>query len=188
MYQVWFAASVREYDISSCAIVCLQPILVFRLQNWGSVFALCSASGYIYWGYAPLSIRLVELALKQQKPRPVSSETGESTPWRGRGADALNVLPGKCFDITVDDDADSDSANTTLKRNEDSVEIVLVVFIGGVTFSEISALRLLSSLPNSKVKFIVATTGLMNGNSFVETFQDKVVKEMMKVAKDSLLS
>lgn len=131
---------------------------------------------------------MVELALKQTKPKSVVDETAESAPWRGRGADALNTLPWKHFDVTVDDSAEADSNAMMLKRNEDTSEVVLVAFIGGVTFSEISALRMLSSLSNSKVKFIVATTSLMNGDSFVGTYQDKTVKEMMKAAKDSLLS
>ena len=35
---------------------------------------------------------------------------------------------------------------------------VLVYFVGGVTFSEIAALRFLNKKPDSKVTFLIATT------------------------------
>jgi hypothetical protein len=49
---------------------------------------------------------------------------------------------------------------------------VLVAFLGGVTFSEISALRWLSQRPGARQRFIVLTTAIVNGSSLVETFVD----------------
>jgi hypothetical protein len=42
-------------------------------------------------------------------------------------------------------------------------EVVLVVFLGGVTYSEISALRWLSSQPYCPHKFLVLTTKVRSG-------------------------
>ncbi len=49
---------------------------------------------------------------------------------------------------------------------------VLVMFIGGVTFAEIAALRWMSSRPGSNCNIVIATTKLINGNSFLSSFID----------------
>jgi hypothetical protein len=50
--------------------------------------------------------------------------------------------------------------------------VALVIFIGGVTFAEISALRFLSAQEGMKYDFIVATTKLINGQNLLKTFID----------------
>lgn len=57
------------------------------------------------------------------------------------------------------------------------LETVLVVFIGGVTFAEISALRLLSSRPEWPYRFLVMTTKIVNGHTLLQTFMDPLVNE-----------
>ncbi|XP_031741425.1 vacuolar protein-sorting-associated protein 33 homolog isoform X5 [Cucumis sativus] len=52
--------------------------------------------------------------------------------------------------------------------------VVLVVFIGGVTFAEISALRFLSSQEGMAYELIVGTTKIVSGNSLTETFVEKL--------------
>lgn len=54
--------------------------------------------------------------------------------------------------------------------------VVLVVFIGGVTFAEIAALRFLESRPEVNCSFVVATTKLVNGTTLMESFVDDSVK------------
>lgn len=73
----------------------------------------------------------------------------------------------------------------------DSQKVVLVFFIGGCTFAEISALRFLSSLEDCKllnhvmclyltnliskilfsatIEYVIATTNITNGNSFLKS-------------------
>eukprot|EP00397_Hematodinium_sp_SG-2012_P012920 GEMP01013104.1.p1 GENE.GEMP01013104.1~~GEMP01013104.1.p1 ORF type:complete len:632 (+),score=130.61 GEMP01013104.1:78-1973(+) len=89
---------------------------------------------YAYSGYAPLSIRLVQL-LKSQ-PRG----------WRSI-QDHLNLLWGPVLEI--------EQARAQEKKGP---EVVLVFFIGGVTRAEIAALRKLEKLEDGKRRFIVATT------------------------------
>ncbi|GMH37511.1 hypothetical protein BSKO_05384 [Bryopsis sp. KO-2023] len=144
--------------------------------------------GYIYWGYSPLSVRLVELALKQPRPKPGMGDGPDAPGWRGRGAEVLNLLPGQHFDVMLGEDAEVEGVAGPLSRGGDESETVLVVFLGGVTFSEISALRFLTTVSNGKMKFLVATTRLLNGNSWLKSFQDPDVAELMKRAKGSLLS
>ena len=53
------------------------------------------------------------------------------------------------------------------------------MFIGGATFAEIGALRFLSTRPEIRSDFIIATTKLVNGTSMLETFLEDVVTEAM---------
>lgn len=58
--------------------------------------------------------------------------------------------------------------------------VTLVFFIGGVTYAEISALRLLSE--NTGRDFIVATTQLMNGRSTVSDLLQEFDGELIMEA------
>ena len=50
--------------------------------------------------------------------------------------------------------------------------VIVVAFIGGVTFAEIAGLRWLSSRANGRIRFVVATTKLLNGRTLMESFFD----------------
>ncbi|KAH9703935.1 vacuolar protein-sorting-associated protein 33-like [Citrus sinensis] len=52
--------------------------------------------------------------------------------------------------------------------------LVLVVFVGGVTFAEISALRFLSAQEGMAYDVIVGTTKIISGNSLAETFSENL--------------
>ena len=106
--------------------------------------------------------------------------------WRGRGMDGVNLLPGPHFDLTVGD-FHPDSAPKRSSASLDRSETVLVVFIGGVTFSEISALRFLSRSTGGRTKFVIATSHLMNGTSLLKSFQDDPVQKTMQRSKGMLL-
>lgn len=66
-------------------------------------------------------------------------------------------------------------------------ETILVVFIGGVTFSEISALRFLTKMSGGRTKFVIATSHLMNGRSFLKAFIDPNVERTTQKAKSMLI-
>lgn len=92
----------------------------------------------------------------------------------------MSVLPGPAFDILQGTDpgtgapieksvrsgaaaSSSSSAASGPGYGLDGVgqgsgDVVLVVFLGGVTFSEISALRWLSQQPDFPYRFLVLTT------------------------------
>lgn len=55
-------------------------------------------------------------------------------------------------------------------------KVVLVVFIGGCTLSEVSGLRLLSQVEESNVEFITLTTKILTANNFIRTFTCTSVK------------
>ncbi|CAG9860694.1 unnamed protein product [Phyllotreta striolata] len=101
---------------------------------------------YVHSIYAPLSIRLAENVTKSGGMKQLQ--------------DVLGLLPGPTLDET---------ASVNLMPNSDSPLTVLVFFIGGCTFSEISALRFLSQQDDSNVEFIIATTKLINGTTFLNS-------------------
>ncbi|XP_020261402.1 vacuolar protein-sorting-associated protein 33 homolog [Asparagus officinalis] len=115
---------------------------------------------YIFSGYAPLSIRLVQHAIRSG--------------WRSI-EDILKLLPGPHLDLKRAGSASSSfdavqGAQSTLDRVADGRRAVaLVVFIGGVTYAEVAALRFLSSQEGMGYDFIVGTTKMVNGNSILET-------------------
>jgi hypothetical protein len=55
-------------------------------------------------------------------------------------------------------------------------ETVLVVFLGGATFSEVSALRFLQSRPGATVRFAALATRLVNGRTLLEGFVDAAAR------------
>ena len=92
---------------------------------------------YSYSGYAPISIRLVEKAITKG--------------WKSI-EDVLSKLPGE-YRFPKDE-------SEVLKESKD-VKYFLIVFIGGITYGELSAIRYLNKKYKNK-KFIVLTTGMIN--------------------------
>ncbi|KAI3458939.1 hypothetical protein Pfo_015602 [Paulownia fortunei] len=121
---------------------------------------------YVFSGYAPLSIRLVQQAIRSGW-RPIE--------------EILRLLPGPHSETKKGGFASIPSYDTlpgSLNSLEKPVDgrraLVLVVFIGGVTFAEISALRFLSSQEGMAYDLIVGTTEIVNGQTLIETFVDKL--------------
>ena len=56
--------------------------------------------------------------------------------------------------------------------------LTLVVFLGGVSMSEISALRFLSEREDHARDYVVATTKLVNGQTFVESLVEQVANKL----------
>ncbi|XP_075083921.1 vacuolar protein-sorting-associated protein 33 homolog isoform X1 [Nicotiana tabacum] len=121
---------------------------------------------YVFSGYAPLSIRLVQHAIRSGW-RPIE--------------EILKLLPGPHSDIKRGGFSSSPSLDTLNGSSHGSDKVVdgrrslvLVVFIGGVTSAEISALRFLSSQEGMAYDIIVATTKIINGSTLTETFVEKL--------------
>ncbi|PNW75167.1 hypothetical protein CHLRE_12g515550v5 [Chlamydomonas reinhardtii] len=184
---------------------------------------------YLYKGYAPLSIRLVEAALKTgfgplsealqhlpgsafdvvqavdsngmpvekpYKPAPVSA--GSAAGVAGASASASGAAPGSGLSSAASSGnvtglgAGSGMGGLATAASlsagggglgaggggaggaHGQPETVLVVFIGGVTFAEISALRFISSRPDSGFRFVVLTTRIVNGRTLLQSFIDPV--------------
>ncbi|EFN56300.1 hypothetical protein CHLNCDRAFT_144693 [Chlorella variabilis] len=119
---------------------------------------------YTFAGYAPLSVRLVQQAL---------SASG----WAGIDS-LLQQLPGQQFELCQGSDeqgmpverrqgggkaaAEAAAAAASGRRRR-----VMVVFIGGVTCAEVSALRFLSQKGLANCDFLIATTAMCTGGSLL---------------------
>lgn len=121
---------------------------------------------YVFSGYAPLSIRLVQHALRGG--------------WRSI-EEIVRLLPGPQSehkqDVIIERTALEAQQNSHVIDNgvaDGRRLLVLVVFIGGVTFAEISALRFLSAQEGMTYDLIVGTTKIINGSTMLETLVDNV--------------
>ncbi|KAL1556349.1 Vacuolar protein-sorting-associated protein 33 [Salvia divinorum] len=117
---------------------------------------------YVFSGYAPLSIRLVQHAIRSG--------------WRSL-EEILKLLPGPQletkrggFSSIPSYDTLPGSLNSSEKLANGRRDLVLVVFVGGVTFAEISALRFLSSQEGMAYDLIIGITKVVNGRTLIETF------------------
>ncbi|KAM3244546.1 hypothetical protein ACQJBY_056087 [Aegilops geniculata] len=113
---------------------------------------------YIFAGYAPLSIRLVQHAVRSG--------------WRSI-EELLKLLPGPHMDLKRGVSTISSSELLPGSGSQQSTDrvghrsLVLVVFIGGVTSAEIAALRFLSAQEGMGYDFLVATTKVITGNTLL---------------------
>ncbi|PRW45043.1 vacuolar -sorting-associated 33-like protein [Chlorella sorokiniana] len=119
---------------------------------------------YAFAGYAPLSVRLVQQALSAQG-------------WAGIES-LLQQLPGAQFELvqgTDDQGMPTERRQGASKAAAESAAAlaagqrrkVLVMFIGGVTYAEVSALRFLSQKGLCNCDFIVASTAVCTGSSLL---------------------
>uniref|UniRef100_A0A3B4V6S4 VPS33B late endosome and lysosome associated n=1 Tax=Seriola dumerili TaxID=41447 RepID=A0A3B4V6S4_SERDU len=103
---------------------------------------------YIFSGaYIPLSCKLIEQVLERDG-------------WTGL-EEVTRLLNGHEFAVT------------DVKAKSDAQRVVLVMFLGGCTFSEISALRFLGR--ERGYKFIVVTTAITNSSRLIEALLDNHV-------------
>ncbi|KAL4168764.1 hypothetical protein KRP22_012157 [Phytophthora ramorum] len=125
-------------------------------------------------GYAPLSVRIVENAIK---PR------GWSAVQEG-----LRQLPGPSGEVSqttnknpADDPASSTTASKLDNFGSEERKVLLVYYLGGVTFMEIAALRHVSRQPDCPYDIIVATTKIINGDTLLKSCFDKEVLRFLKL-------
>lgn len=102
---------------------------------------------YVYSVYAPLSVRLLQAAFKQNG-------------WKSK-EDVFKLL--NC-PVT------EESQSAPVQKSSDQ-KVTLVYFVGGVTFAEISAIKWLSD-QDGYGHFVIGTTKLINGNTFIKSFMD----------------
>lgn len=122
---------------------------------------------YVHGGYAPLSVRLIELA----------SNPG----WKKLEDSILNYLPGKYEEAKQEAMDENDRHETRAPAVESGRKpLTLVYFIGGVTFAEISALRHLSMRENHGREYLIATTKLINGKKLLESVIEKVDNKLQR--------
>lgn len=105
---------------------------------------------FVFSGYAPLSIRIVQTLLGIQtssvKLLELKSRLIEE-PLKSWSSDLFDEYQG-------------------MSKEENEQKTVLVYFIGGCTFAEISALR---SMENENRNFVIMTDQMINGNTLIKS-------------------
>ena len=109
---------------------------------------------YVHSVYGPLSVRLVMNC--------------EAPGWRNI-RDVLDMLPGPSFE-----DTQQVGKHQAGRNNKDQKKTILVFFVGGATMAEVAALRFLTQQEESNVEYIVATTNIITGTSFLESLFTKL--------------
>lgn len=134
---------------------------------------------YVYSGYAPLSIRIVQCVLQKQylqslhkSPLPL---TPSSTGWTGF-EDILKSARGPTFNIAQKpSDEKAAKAKVTL-TSTGGWKTVFVMFLGGITFTEIAALRFIGrklAESGQRKKVVICTTGIVSGRSVMDGVIEK---------------
>ena len=114
---------------------------------------------FTYAGYAPLSIRLIQCALKEG--------------WNSM-QNHMSQLPGRQFELLQTNNDSGlpieipDAPGPT--QAVDARKVVMIVFVGGVTYAEVSALRYMSKHGLVDCDFVVATTSMINGSTLLKPF------------------
>ncbi|CDZ97750.1 Vacuolar sorting protein VPS33/slp1 (Sec1 family) [Phaffia rhodozyma] len=141
---------------------------------------------FVYSGYAPLSIRLVQCVAQKNAvlSTPVvaddravggssNGEDGEETflpkahpivGWKGF-EDVVAYVPGATFD-----EIQSADLHQPVQRRspKEQTTTTIVFFLGGCTFTEIAALRKMAGSSKGR-QFLICTTSIISGNSLLDS-------------------
>ncbi|OJJ47246.1 hypothetical protein ASPZODRAFT_64793 [Penicilliopsis zonata CBS 506.65] len=135
---------------------------------------------YVYSGFAPLSVRLIQCVL--QKPYILSllrgggsatatqaSSTQASTAspgWLGF-EDVVKSARGATFSLVQKGDDKAVRARQTISGNH-TAKTVYVFFLGGITFTEIAAMRFIAQQEAGRRRIVLCTTSMINGDRMME--------------------
>lgn len=104
-------------------------------------------ASYVFSGFCPITIRLLESIIRKG--------------W-GPIRESLKRIPGGTLFPSSENEVFSPRLNKT--------NFILVVFIGGITYAELAAIRYLNK-NNKWFKFIVLTTHFTSGKKIVENLR-----------------
>ena len=129
---------------------------------------------YVYSGYAPLSIRLVQCILQKPYmvslikgiPAPAAAAGNPSTGWLGF-EEPVKSARGTTVNVVQKGDEKATRARQTLSGTS-GVKTVFVFFLGGITFTEIAALRFIAKQEAGRRQIVICTTGIINGNRMMD--------------------
>ncbi|KAK9475410.1 Sec1-like protein [Dipodascopsis tothii] len=124
---------------------------------------------FVYSGYAPMSVRLVQCVLQKRAflgGRVSSLDTG----WRG-AEDVVKNIGGPSFEEVQEGDTKSAQAKKMFPA-KDEKKTTVVFFLGGLTFTEIAALRFIAKQEQDRRRLVIATTGIIDGKTLIEVGMD----------------
>lgn len=134
---------------------------------------------YVYSGYAPLSIRIVQCILQksymQQLHKSPLPLTPNSTGWSGF-EDILKSAKGPTFNVVQKPTDEKAARAKSALSGAGGWKYVFVMFLGGITHTEIAALRFVGrKLEESgqRRRIVICTTGLISGRSIMDGLVEK---------------
>ena len=143
---------------------------------------------YVYSGYAPLSIRLVQCILQKQYITALSKSSSSQPPphpptsspspinW-SPFEDLLKSVKGATFNIVQKgQDEKAVKARTALTAGSSgATKTIYVMFVGGITFTEIAALRFIGKQLKERERreLIICTTGIISGERLMDAAVEK---------------
>ncbi|KAH7252390.1 Sec1-like protein [Fusarium tricinctum] len=149
---------------------------------------------YVYSGYAPLSIRLVQCILQKQYLLSVTKGNSASAAgapagvgtqgWQGFD-EAVKHVRGQTFYEHQKGEDKAVKARALLSGSGNK-QTVFVVFVGGITFTEIAALRFIAKQEEGRRNIVICTTSIINGNKMMEAAVEKA-SDLSNLATDQYL-
>lgn len=134
---------------------------------------------YVYSGYAPLSVRIVQCILQKQylqvlhkSPLPL---TPSSTGWTGF-EDMLKSAKGPTFNIVQRPDDEKAAKAKSALPGTGGWKTIFIMFLGGITFAEVAALRFIGKqleASGQRRKIMICTTGIVSGRSIMDGVIEK---------------
>ena len=135
---------------------------------------------YVYSGYAPLSVRLVQCVLQKQhllsitKGANAAANAGISSAthgWQGF-EDVLKNVKGETFNRVQRGEEHAVKARHML-MGTGGRKTVVIMFLGGITFTEIAALRFVAKQEEGRRTLLICTTHVVAGNGVMEAAIEK---------------
>lgn len=117
---------------------------------------------YVSSGYAPLTVRIIQ-ALVGGKSKEVMKEL----PGRIVGV-KQGIVPLK-YNDSLEKNVSWAVVNTEQTKKQKKKSVLIVFYVGGVTFMEIAALRFLSKSENFPYEIVCCATKIINGTSFLRS-------------------
>ena len=127
---------------------------------------------YVSSGYAPVSVRLIQTAVKGWTGR---EEILRELP--GRALDIWQTLPPQDLATAIQVTPTQPLGATVPKSNDGRMSgtnkkpILAVLYIGGITYMEIAALRFLSLRPGFPYHILILTTEIVNGSTLLQSMR-----------------
>lgn len=134
---------------------------------------------YVYSGYAPLSVRLVQCILQKQYLMKLRNTGGGITSTAASDAsqgwrsfeDAMKNVKGKTVDETQSS-LDKASKAKQVLEGRGGKKTTIVFFLGGITFAEIAALRFVAKQEEERRNIVICTTSVLSGDKMMQAAID----------------
>lgn len=130
---------------------------VLNLVNEDINLVSPSDFSFVHNGYAPISIRLIEMILENNGIQPIFA----------KGCLRLLGLTEDKIHVPREEAKFFSSGNTggvSMPMRAPKKKKILVYFVGGITYAEIAAIRFLQNIQPG-YKFVIATTSIINGET-----------------------